>query len=205
MNCYKEMYDRLVSEIKELEASRESTLLQYNDLSGRYKDLINRYNNETMSIDSEWQKEINKFLKNLFKLFSVNLGMSLIFIIINVILSLTSTKVMFIIAALIFIISSSASCFYAGKKHSKTFESFNSRKNSIEKEYEDDLKFTSVNLKKLSNTLSDLGNSISDRRDKANFLIMSYGKLCLGISDSEILSNDKSNVYIKKRTINDKN
>jgi len=46
--------------------------------------------------------------------------------------------------------------------------------------------------------------NISNNKNEINSLIMGYGKLCLGISDTNENAPSDNKAYVRKRTINDK-
>lgn len=204
MNCYRETYDRLVKELKTLETYRENMIGEYNDLSSEYKVLATEYNMKRMGIDADWQNEVNKYLKLILRLFVSNVGLAVILIIINSFGAFVSTGMSILLAALAVIIGTTTGFLIDYKKHSKIFEDFELKRVDLKDSYEKNLEILHNKLNASSNELNRIDMNISDNKNEINSLIMSYGKLCLEISDINENSPNDNKAYVRKRTINDK-
>ena len=204
MNCYRETYDRLVKELKTLEAYRENMIGEYNDLSSEYKALATEYNMKRMGIDADWQNEVNKYLKVILRLFVSNVGLAVILIIINSFGAFVSTGMSILLAALAVIIGTTTGFLIDYKKHSKIFEDFELRRVDLKDSYEKNLEILHSKLNASSNELNRIDMNISDNKNEINSLIMGYGKLCLGISAINENAPSDNKAYVRKRTINDK-
>lgn len=204
MNCYRETYDRLVKELKTLEICREDMVDEYNDLSSEYKVLANEYNMKRMSIDADWQKEVNKYLKVILRLFASNVGLAVILIIINSFGAFVPTAISILLSALAVIIGTTTGVLIDYKKRSKIFEDFELRRVDLKNSYERNLEVLRSKLNASSNKLNRIDMNISNNKNEINSLIMGYGKLCLGISDTNENAPSDNKAYVRKRTINDK-
>ncbi len=204
MNCYRETYDRLVKELKTLEICREDMVGEYNDLSSEYKVLANEYNMKRMGIEADWQKEVNKYLKVILRLFASNIGLATILIIINSFGTFVPTAISILLAALVVIIGTMTGVFIDYKKRSKIFEDFELRRVDLKNSYERNLEVLRSKLNASSNKLNRVDMNISNNKSEIDSLIMNYGKLCLGISDINENAPSDNKAYVRKRTINDK-
>lgn len=204
MNCYRETYDRLVKELKTLETYRENMVGEYNDLSSKYKVLANEYNMKRMGIDADWQKEVNKYLKVILRLFASNIGLATILIIINSFGTFVPTAISILLAALVVIIGTMTGVFIDYKKRSKIFEDFELRRVDLKNSYERNLEVLRSKLNASSNKLNRVDMNISNNKSEIDSLIMNYGKLCLGISDINENAPSDNKAYVRKKTINDK-
>lgn len=200
MNCYKETYERLVGELKELKSSRKEIFNCYSHFSGEYKSLSNKYDMEKMNVYSYWKKEKHNLSILLLNLLIIDFSL---FTILGFINSIIVSYGVHLISLFFSVTILAAQLPFIIKKYSNMFRDFQIKNKELEDNYENELDNLLNKLNSLSSELSIIDTNISSKSDEIDMLVMDYGKLCLGISDDEVVY--KSNKpYTRRKTIYDK-
>lgn len=204
MNCYKETYERLVGELKELKSSRKEIFNCYSHFSGEYKSLSNKYDIEKMNIYSDWKKEKGNLSMFLLKLLIIDFSLFTTLWFVNFIISIFSSNIVHFISLLLLVTTLIIQTPFVMKKYSKMFRNFEIKNKELENNYENELDKLHNKLNRLSGELSRIDTNISCKSDEIGMLVMNYGKLCLGISDSDEVVYKSNRPYTRRKTIYDK-
>lgn len=198
MNCYKETYEKLVSELKELKSSRKDIFNCYSHFSGEYKNLSNKYDIEKMNIYSYWKKEKHNLSMFLLNLLIIDFSL---FTVLGFINSIIVSYGAHLISLFFSVTILAAQIPFFIKKYSNMFRDFQMKNKELEDNYESELDNLLNKLNSLSSELSRIDSNISSKSDEIGMLVMNYGKLCLGISDSDEVVYKSNKPYTRKKTI----
>ena len=203
MNCYKETYERLVSELKALEIKRWELNNEYSEISTDYDNVQDEYNSKMNDIYLKQQSISQMVLKS--TLIPAFTSITALIILITYLLSSTIPVLNFFV---LFILSTTLP-FLIGfpiikKIFSKRVTGIKNEKIEISNFYGEKLGNIKKNMLSLSKEIQMLDNAIDNKNSDINLLLSGCDKL-MGIIDiqTNTLENE-SKPYVKKRIINDK-
>lgn len=203
MNNYKEIYDKLLSELEVLKIKRGELNNEYSEISTDYDNVQDEYNSKMNDIYLKQQSISQMVLKS--TLIPAFTSITALIILITYLFSSTIPVLNFFV---LFILSTTLP-FLIGfpiikKIFSKRVTGIKNEKIEISNFYGEKLGNIKKNMLSLSKEIQMLDNAIDNKNSDINLLLSGCDKL-MGIIDTQTNTlENESKPYVKKRIINDK-
>ena len=198
MNNYREIYDKLLSELEVLKIKRGEHDNEYSEISADYDNVQDEYDSRMNDIYLK-QQSISQMV----------LPSTLITALIILITYLLSSTIPVLNFFVLFVLSTTLP-FLIGfpiikKIFSKRVIGLKNEKIEISNFYEEKLGNIKKSMLSLSKEIQMLDNAIENKNSDINLLLNECGKLYMGIIDAQTNTLENENKpYVKKRIINDK-
>lgn len=204
MNNYREIYDKLLSELEVLKIKRGEHDNEYSEISADYDNVQDEYDSRMNDIYLKQQSISQMVLKS--TLIPAFTSITALIILITYLLSSTIPVLNFFV---LFVLSTTLP-FLIGfpiikKIFSKRVTGLKNEKIEISNFYEEKLGNIKKSMLSLSKEIQMLDNAIENKNSDINLLLNECGKLYMGIIDAKTNTLENENKpYVKKKIINDK-
>ena len=204
MNNYREIYDKLLSELEVLKIKRGELDNEYSEISADYDNVQDEYDSRMNDIYLKQQSISQMVLKS--TLIPAFTSITALIILITYLLSSTIPVLNFFV---LFVLSTTLPFLIdfpiIKKIFSKRVTELKNEKNEISNFYEEKLGNIKKSMLSLSKEIQMLDNAIENKNSDINLLLNECGKLYMGIIDTQTNTLENENKpYVKKRIINDK-